>query len=102
MKKTTSAIYISGLLAFFAGAAQAAEDVGSRNLAAACAACHGTNGHAVTGMSALAGMDKAYMVKTMQEFKTGKRPATVMHQLAKGYSDDQIGQIAEFFAKQQK
>lgn len=100
MKKTVSVICASGMLVLFASAAQAAGDVGSRNLAAACASCHGTNGHAVTGMVALAGMDKAYMVKTMQEFKTGKRPATVMHQLAKGYSDDQIVLIADYYSKQ--
>jgi len=100
MRKTLSVICASGLLALCAGAAQAAEDVAGRNLAAACAACHGTNGHAVTGMVGLAGMDKAYMVKTMQEFKTGKRPATVMHQLAKGYSDDQIVLMADYFSKQ--
>jgi cytochrome c553 len=94
------AISISGLLAFCAGAAQAAEDVGSRNLAAACAACHGTNGRAVTGMAPLAGMDKVYFVKVKQEFKTGKRPATLMHQIAKGYSDEQIVQIAEFYSRQ--
>ena len=51
-------------------------------------------------MAALAGMDKDYMVKTMQEFKTGKRPATLMHQIAKGYSDDQIAMIAEYFSNQ--
>jgi cytochrome subunit of sulfide dehydrogenase len=98
--KMASAKYVLGLLALCAGAAHAEENLGSRNLAAACAACHGTNGHAVTGMAALAGMDKAYVVKVMQEFKTGKRPATLMHQIAKGYTDEQIVQIAEFYSKQ--
>lgn len=100
MKKIVSAICALGLLAFCAGTAQAAEDVGGRNLAAACAACHGTDGRAVPGMAALAGMDKVYVVKVMQEFKTGKRPATLMHQIAKGYSDEQIVQIADYFSKQ--
>lgn len=98
--KMVSAKYLLGLLALCAGAAHAGENLNSRNLAAACAACHGTNGHAVTGMAALAGMDKTYLVNSMQDFKSGKRPATLMHQIAKGYSDDQIGQIAEFFTKQ--
>jgi cytochrome c553 len=100
MKKIVSAICVSGVLAFCAGAVQAADDVGGRNLAAACAACHGTNGHAVPGMAAMAGMDKTYIVKVMQEFKTGKRPATLMHQIAKGYSDDQIVLIADYYSKQ--
>ncbi|HYJ18719.1 MAG TPA: class I cytochrome c, partial [Burkholderiales bacterium] len=32
--------------------------------------------------------------------KAGTRQATVMHQHAKGYSDEQIERIAEFFAAQ--
>ena len=32
----------------------------------------------------------------------GARPATVMHQLAKGYSDAQIEVIAAYFAAQKK
>jgi len=100
--KMASAKYLLGLLALCAGTAHAGENLNSRNWAASCSACHGTNGHAVTGMAALAGVDKAYLVNTMLEFKSGKRPATLMHQIAKGYSDEQIGQIAEFFAKQQK
>ena len=38
----------------------------------------------------------------MQAFKRGKRPATVMHQIAKGYSDAQIDALAAYFAAQQK
>lgn len=98
--KIASIKYLLGLLALCAGAAHAAENINSRNLAAACAACHGTNGHSLAGMAALAGMDKNYIVNVMQEFKTGKRPATLMHQIAKGYSDEQIGQMADYFSKQ--
>lgn len=98
--KMASAKYMLGLLALCAGTAFAAENPGGRNLAAACAACHGTNGHAVTGMVAVAGMDKKYIVESMQDFKAGKRPATLMHQIAKGYSDEQIEQIADYFSRQ--
>ena len=38
----------------------------------------------------------------MKEFKSGARPATLMHQLAKGYSDEQIEAIAAYFAAQKK
>ena len=74
----------------------------ARSWAAGCANCHGTNGQAQPGMVSLAGMNKDSMVKTMLDFKSGRRPATVMHQLAKGYSDDQIQAIASFFAAQKK
>ncbi len=73
-------------------------------LAATCANCHGTAGHAVAGSAnvALAGMDKDYIVTQMKAFKSGARPATLMHQLAKGYSDAQIETIAAYFAAQKK
>ena len=74
----------------------------ARSMAASCANCHGTNGVAAPGMVALAGYDKAGLVKAMADFKSGARPATVMHQLAKGYSDAQIEAIAGYFAAQKK
>ncbi|HYF18505.1 MAG TPA: c-type cytochrome [Ramlibacter sp.] len=74
------------------------------SLAATCANCHGTQGKAVDGSSvvSLAGMPRDYMVTTLKAFKDGSRPATIMHQLAKGYSDAQIEQIATYFAAQKK
>jgi sulfide dehydrogenase cytochrome subunit len=38
----------------------------------------------------------------LREFRDGKRSATVMHQLAKGYTDEQIDAIAAYFAAQPK
>jgi len=87
----------------FAGASVdtlAADNINGRNWAATCTGCHGTNGYSESGMPLLAGLDKAYIVNAMKEFKAGTRPATVMHQHAKGYSDEQIERIAEFFAAQ--
>lgn len=74
-----------------------------RSLAATCANCHGTDGHAVPGESMvhLAGLGKAYIVEQLTAFRDGKRPATVMHQLSKGYTDAQIDAIAGYFAAQQ-
>ena len=75
-----------------------------KSLAATCANCHGTNGKATDGSSvvSLAGLDKAYTIAQMKAFKTGARPATVMHQLSKGYSDAQIEVLATYFAAQKK
>jgi cytochrome c553 len=81
----------------------AAQDVQGRNLAAGCAICHGTQGHAVTkDMVSLAGLPKEHIAKQLREFKDGKRPATVMHQIAKGYSDQQIDAMAAWFAAQKR
>ena len=64
---------------------------GARALAANCAACHGTNGNSAGGaIPGLAGGNKDYFVAQMKAFKEGKREATVMHQIAKGYSEAEI------------
>nr|MBA3590336.1 cytochrome C [Methylibium sp.] len=42
----------------------------------------------------------AYSAEQMRAFRDGKRPATVMHQIAKGYSDAQITALAAYFAAQ--
>jgi cytochrome subunit of sulfide dehydrogenase len=84
--------------------AQDAQTINIRSLAATCANCHGTNGKAYEGSAvvSLAGVPKYYIVAQMKAFQTGARPATIMHQLAKGYSDQQIDQIAGYFAAQKK
>lgn len=71
----------------------------ARSLAATCFTCHGTEGRSVGGVPpGLAGRDKGELVQQLKDFKTGKRPATLMHQIAKGYTDQQIESIAAYFA----
>jgi cytochrome subunit of sulfide dehydrogenase len=71
-----------------------------RNLAATCANCHNTAGKSVTGTPSIAGLPRDVMLNTLKEFRDGKRPATVMHQLTKGYSDTQLELVAAHFAAQ--
>ena len=90
-------------LLFAAGGAQAQDRNLGRNLAAQCANCHGTNGNAQPGGFPLAGRDRKYIVDQMAAFKSGARTgaaSTIMHQIAKGYSDEQIALMADFFAAQ--
>jgi len=84
--------------------AQNKEALYTKSLAATCANCHGTNGKVVEGstVTSLAGLDKGYIVAQMNAFKTGTRPATVMHQISKGFNDAQIESLAGYFAAQKK
>ncbi|GMV56199.1 MAG: hypothetical protein AMXMBFR6_20040 [Betaproteobacteria bacterium] len=72
-----------------------------RNLAATCANCHGTDGRSVGGIDSLAGQPKDTLVRKMTEFRNGSRPTTIMHQIAKGYTEQQIDLIAAYFAARQ-
>jgi cytochrome c553 len=72
----------------------------ARNLAATCANCHGTNGNARGDMKPLAGVSAGKIVAMLADFKSGAQPATVMHQIAKGYTDQQIQLIAAYMAAQ--
>jgi sulfide dehydrogenase cytochrome subunit len=78
-----------------------AQDAVTRSLAATCANCHGTDGRSVTTqVPALAGVPRQNIVSALKGFKDGTRPATVMHQLAKGYTDAQIDALAGYFSSQ--
>lgn len=72
----------------------------ARNLAATCANCHGTNGNARGDMKPLAGVQAEKIIALLNDYKSGALPATIMHQIAKGYTDEQIKLIAGYFAAQ--
>lgn len=84
----------------------------TRTLAASCAACHGTNGNAVSGSVVggntigssvmLAGIDATYFTTQMLAFKNNSRIATVMHHHAKGLTADEINDLAVYFSQQER
>ena len=108
MKTLPFALTVPGLLAASLSAlcwgaqAQAMDPLQVRSMAAACFNCHGTQGVAQPGMVSLAGSDKDAMLKKLLDYKAGKLPASIMHQLAKGYTDEQLGALAVYFSTQKK
>ncbi len=106
MKPEKSALLIglAWLACATASHAQDTQTLRARSLAATCGQCHGTDGHAIEGaaLPGLAGLPAGYLIEQMSAFKSGARPATVMHQIARGYSDAQIDQLARYFAAQPK
>jgi cytochrome subunit of sulfide dehydrogenase len=98
MKQT---ILLAAALALASGAH--AQDPAARNMASACAICHGTDGRAATkDVVPLAGLPAAHIASQMRAFRDGQRPATVMHQIAKGYNEQQIDALAAWFAAQKR
>lgn len=99
---TPRALPAAALLALLVSAApaKAQTDPVARGLAATCANCHGTNGHARGDMKPLAGMPADKLIAMVSDYKSGAQPGTIMQQIAKGYTDAQIRQIAGYFAAQ--
>jgi len=87
-----------------ASAQDAASALHQRANAATCANCHGSEGRTVPGSTvpSIAGLPRDYMVAQMKAFKDGSRPATVMHQISKGLSEQQIASMADYFAAQKR
>lgn len=90
--------------AALAAAPAFAQDTEGRNLAAGCAICHGTEGRAAkdSTLAPLAGLRREYIAAQMRAFREGKGPATVMQQLARGYSDAEIDMLAAWFSAQKR
>lgn len=99
-----SALALALSAAALAPTARAAATIspGAR-LAASCTGCHGTNG-ATQGnaLPPLAGQSKDTLLAALKDFKAAKRPATIMTQIAKGYTDEQLEALAAYFAAQRK
>jgi cytochrome c553 len=74
-----------------------------RSLAGSCAACHGTDGHSAPSSSvpSLAHLPREYMIARMRAFREDSSLASsLMAQIAKGYDDQQLEKLADYFASQ--
>jgi cytochrome c553 len=78
-----------------------ASNLYKRGLAATCANCHGTDGKGVVegGMPIINNLTSEQMLTQLKAFKSGAREGTIMPQLAKGYSDEQLATIANQLGK---
>jgi cytochrome c553 len=70
--------------------------------AAACAACHGANGQGVPPNPALVGRSEDDMLQAMKDYKSGKRANAVMKGLTAGLSDQDMANLAAYYASLKK
>jgi len=97
--KTTLCIVLA-MLALAPGSGLAAGP-STEALAFTCAGCHGTDGSSAGPSSpSIAGMDPEVFEDAMLDYKNGKRSATIMGRIAKGYTDEQIKAMGFFFYRQ--
>jgi cytochrome c553 len=81
--------------------AQSAEQLYERALAGTCTNCHGTDGKGVVdgGIPLINQLSSAEILTQLKAYKSGTLDGTIMPQLAKGYSDQQLTTIANQFGK---
>lgn len=71
-----------------------------QGLAMTCNNCHGTGGVSVgLSMPSIAGLSESYLKNIMMEWKTGARASANMTRLIKGYTDDEIAALAQYYSK---
>lgn len=102
MKPSSLATLVLAAAAVAPALAQANPESQTRAWAASCAACHGTQGVSQGGIPSIAGVDKARLLEQLLAFKKGEKPATVMHQHARGYTDAELERLADFFSRQKR
>lgn len=68
-------------------------------LSLSCASCHGTEGKSETITPYIAGMGKTTLYQILLDYKHGKREGTIMQKHAKGFTDDELEQVAYYFSK---
>lgn len=96
MKKliTVAALALLSAPAFAAGNADA-----GKAKSAVCAACHGAEGiSAMDIYPNLAGQKEGYLVSQLQHFRDGERSNPIMAPMAKPLSDDDIADLAAYYA----
>lgn len=100
MKKLilTSAALVFGI----ATAAYAGNPEAGKEKSRTCAACHGAEGNSATGdFPKLAGQHYDYLVKALQDYKTGKRKHAIMGPMAAPLSERDMEDVAAFYSHQQ-
>ncbi len=75
-----------------------ADALTGRSVGVTCNGCHGPDGSSKGAAPSLKGLPAAHLEKSMLDFKSGKRTATIMGRIAKGYSDEEIKAVAKYFA----
>lgn len=82
-----------------ASAAQARDPVAGKARAAACTTCHGTLGLSqIPNAPNLAGQPAIYTVEQLKNYRSGKRQNEVMGVIAKSLTDQEIEDIAAWYA----
>lgn len=96
MKNISRLFYLTALSSAFISGTSIAAPLEGKQLAAQCAQCHGTNGSG--GFLQLAGRNSGSLYKQLLTMKARSTPQSIMDMQARGYTDEQLWLISEYFA----
>lgn len=96
-------IWMAGCIAILAtGTAQAGNPAAGKEKSKSCAACHGADGNSANGeFPRLAGQHYDYLLRTLQEYKSGERKNAIMNGIAASLSTRDMQDLAAFYSRQQ-
>lgn len=96
-------IWMVGCIAMLAtGVAQAANPAAGKEKSKSCAACHGADGNSASGeFPRLAGQHYDYLLRSLQDYKSGERKNAIMNGIAGGLSTRDMQDLAAFYSRQQ-
>ena len=103
MKKWLVSVSIA--LAFGAASVQAAGDAAAgKTKSATCVACHGPNGNSPTNpvWPKLAGQHPSYIMKQLNEFKSGDRKDNLMSPMAAPLAEQDMLDLAAYFSSKEQ
>ena len=84
------------------GSSAMATTPSAQMLANTCAGCHGTDGSSHgPATPSIAGISSEYFIDAMHAYKTDERPATIMNRIAKGYTEEEIKLLADYFSSKE-
>ena len=103
MKKTVIAVLAAAFVGLIPNLLLAEGDAAAGQAKSAlCGSCHGVDGNSLMAMNPkLAGQSARYMVKQLQEFKSGARESAIMSSMVLSLSDQDMEDIAAWYSSQQ-
>jgi cytochrome subunit of sulfide dehydrogenase len=67
-------------------------------IAQSCAGCHGQAGAGMGATPSIAGYNRDEFIQTWHEFRQGERFATIMTRIARGYTEEEVAELADYFS----
>ncbi len=103
MKKIVIALISTFIVSFSSISLAQGDAAAGQAKSALCATCHGADGNSQLAINPkLAGQNAIYMVKQLKDFKSGARPGATMSAMVLSLSDQDMEDIAAWYASQQR